>query len=47
MLRVLIGGINVARAMNGARVVDEVTNATIAAAVKSAGRTRSKFLFAS
>ena len=47
MLGVLIGGINVARAMKGARVADEVANATIAAAIKAAGRPRSKVLCAS
>lgn len=33
MLSVLIGGINVARAMKGAKVADEVANATITAAI--------------
>jgi len=41
MLGVLIGGINVARAMKGAQVADEVANAIIVAAVKAAGATRS------
>lgn len=44
MLGVLIGGINVARAMKGAKVADEVANAIVAAAVKAAGRTRSTTL---
>ncbi len=47
MLGVLIGGINVARAMEGAKVANEVANATIAAAIKAAGRTRSTALCAS
>jgi len=47
MLGVLIGGINVARAMKGVKVADEVANAIIAAAVKAAGRTRSAALDAS
>lgn len=47
MLGVLIGGINVARAMNESRVADEVANATIAAAIRAAGRPRSKVLCAS
>lgn len=33
LLSVLIGGINVARAMTGAKVAEEVANATIAAAI--------------
>lgn len=40
MLGVLIGGINVARAMKGTQVADEVANAIIAATIKAAGRTR-------
>jgi AcrR family transcriptional regulator len=47
MLGVLIGGINVARAMKSAKVADEVANASITAAVKAAGRTRSTALDAS
>jgi AcrR family transcriptional regulator len=34
LLSVLIGGINVARAMTGAKVAEEVANATITAAIK-------------
>ena len=41
MLGVLIGGINVARAMKGTKIADEVASAIITAAVKAAGRTRS------
>lgn len=36
LLSVLIGGINVARAMTGAKVAEEVANATIAAAIEVA-----------
>lgn len=36
ILSVLIGGINVARAMKGAKVADEVANATIIAAIQVA-----------
>ncbi len=39
MLGVLIGGINVARAMKGVKVTDEVTNAIKKAAIGAAGRT--------
>lgn len=42
MLSVLIGGINVARAMKGNKVAEEVAFATIAGAIKAAGRTRSR-----
>jgi AcrR family transcriptional regulator len=44
MLGVLIGGINVARAMKNTKVADEVANAIIVAAIKAAGRTRSTSL---
>ncbi|MFN3231080.1 MAG: TetR/AcrR family transcriptional regulator [Alphaproteobacteria bacterium] len=47
MLGVLIGGINVARAMKGAKVADEVANAIIVAAIRAAGRARSMALSAS
>ena len=40
MLGVLIGGINVARAMKSAKATEEVAEAIKAAAVKAAGRTR-------
>lgn len=40
MLGVLIGGINLARAMKSKKVSDEVSEAIKAAAVKAAGRTR-------
>ena len=41
MLGVLIGGINVARAMKNTKVAEEVASAITAAAIKAAGRTRS------
>lgn len=41
MLGILIGGINVTRAMKSARASEEVAEAIKAAAVKAAGRTRS------
>ena len=41
MLGVLIGGINVARAMKGVKVTDEVSNAIKKAAIEAAGRTNS------
>ncbi|WP_197722134.1 TetR/AcrR family transcriptional regulator [Sulfuriflexus mobilis] len=41
MLGVLIGGINVSRAMKGAKVSEEVAEAIKSAAIKSAGRVRS------
>ena len=40
LLGVLIGGINVARAMKGARMAEEVADAIIDAALIAAGRTR-------
>ncbi len=40
MLGMLIGGINVARAMSSAKVSDEVAEAVKTAAIKAAGRTR-------
>ena len=40
MLGVLIGGINIARAMKGVKIADEISSAVIAATVKAAGRTR-------
>lgn len=40
MLGVLIGGINVARAMKSAKAADQVADAIKAAAIKAAGRTR-------
>ena len=40
LLGVLIGGINVARAMNSAKVSNEVAEAVRTAAIKTAGRTR-------
>lgn len=40
MLGILIGGVNVARAMNTPQVAEEVAKSTKAAAVKVAGRTR-------
>lgn len=40
MLSVLIGGINVARAMKSAKAADEVADAISDAAIKAAGRTR-------
>lgn len=42
MLSVLIGGINIARAMKSAKASDEVADAIIASAVAAAGRARSK-----
>lgn len=44
MLSVLIGGINVARAVGNTKVADEIANAIVAAAIKAAGRTRSTAL---
>ena len=38
MLGTLIGGINVARAMKGTKIADEVASATVAAAINAAGR---------
>ncbi|MEA3274459.1 MAG: TetR/AcrR family transcriptional regulator [Pseudomonadota bacterium] len=42
MLGVLIGGLTVARAMKSGKAADEVAEAVQAAAIKAAGRTRSK-----
>ena len=47
MLSVLIGGINVARAMKSAKTSEAVAKAIIPAAVNAAGRTRSPVLEAS
>jgi len=40
MLGILIGGINIARAMRGTKVSEEVSAATKDAAIKAAGRTK-------
>jgi hypothetical protein len=40
MLGVLIGGINIARAMKNRKIANEVANSIVDAAVKAAGRAR-------
>lgn len=40
MLAVLIGGLNLARAMHGTKAAQEISAAIISAAIKAAGRTR-------
>ena len=42
MLGVLVGGINIARAMKSPKVADQVADAIKASAIKAAGRTRSE-----
>ncbi|NOZ54781.1 MAG: TetR/AcrR family transcriptional regulator [Gammaproteobacteria bacterium] len=45
MLGVLIGGLNVVRALNSTKVTEEVSEAIKAAAIKAAGRTRAQNKF--
>ncbi len=45
MLGVLIGGVNVVRALNSTKVTEEVSEAIKAAAIKAAGRTRAQNKF--
>ena len=42
MLSVLIGGLNVARAVKSRKAADEIAEAVKAAAIKAAGRTRAR-----